>query len=205
VEAETGGLCAGGSDCWGTSSGTGVLRSTAPARELVKIQGAATGRKRPPEGDLLNNGSRSGDRDCRAGTGLAKPDEAHRREADAQHRPSRRLGNAGTSIVLFVEPPSAAPEAQLFSEPFLVFRAGPPPPKPSVNTAGSYRLRRVEGRGAMGQFASRVPRCRSCPRTGPRPLIPDRLESEPADPPPRREAPGSARGRGRPRSRLASR
>jgi hypothetical protein len=114
VEAETGGLCAGGSDCWGTSSGTGVLRSTAPARELVKIQGAATGRKRPPEGDLLNNGSRSGDRDCRAGTGLAKPDEAHRREADAQHRPSRRLGNAGTSIVLFVEPHRQRPRPNCF-------------------------------------------------------------------------------------------
>jgi hypothetical protein len=64
--------------------------------------------------------------------------------------------------VLFVEPPSAAPEAQLFSEPFLVFRAGPPPPKPTVNTAVSYQLRRVEeGRAAIGQYApSRVPRCR---------------------------------------------
>jgi hypothetical protein len=35
-------------------------------------------------------------------------------------------------------------------------------PKPTVNTClGSYQLRRVEGRGAMRQFApSRVPRCR---------------------------------------------
>ena len=46
-------------------------------------------------------------------------------------------GTPEMSIVSFAAPPSAAPEAQLFSEPFLVFRAGPPPPKPNVNTAES--------------------------------------------------------------------
>ena len=70
-------------------------------------------------------------------------------------------GTPEMSIVSFAAPPSAAPEAQLFSKSFLVFRVGPPPPKPTVNTAVSYQLKRVEGCGAVRQFApSRVPRCR---------------------------------------------
>ena len=83
-----------------------VNLSSFKARQLDDEKAA---RRRPS-----NNGSRSGDRDCRAGTGLAKPDEAHRREADAQHRPSRRLGNAGTSIVLFVEPHRQRPRPNCF-------------------------------------------------------------------------------------------
>jgi hypothetical protein len=80
-------------------SGTGFCDRQPPARELVEFQGAATGRsKKPSEGGLLNNGSRSGDRDCRAGPCPAKPDVAEPREANTQHRPSRRLGNAAGNI-----------------------------------------------------------------------------------------------------------
>ena len=71
---------------------------------LSSFKARQLGDKRPPEGGLLNKDSRSGDRDCRAGPGPAKPDEAHRREADAHHRPSRRLGNAAGNVDCVIAP-----------------------------------------------------------------------------------------------------
>jgi hypothetical protein len=76
---------------------TRVLESTAPARELVEFFKALNG-KRPPESGLLNNGSRSGDRDCRSGAGLAKPDVAKPREAKQHHRPCGGLRHRGAEI-----------------------------------------------------------------------------------------------------------
>ena len=76
---------------------TRFLESIAPARELVEFFKARNG-KRPPESGLLNNGSRSGDRDCRSGAGLAKPDVAKPRETEQHHRPCGGLRHRGAEI-----------------------------------------------------------------------------------------------------------